>query len=92
MLEQSKVAAFNKNLDRGVRFTIDSGQPAKRVSALRLRAPRVDDTTDTTFGGAPVGAGGAWSAAREEALSMENGSAVLDLPAASAALVTFESK
>jgi hypothetical protein len=52
----------------------------------------VDDTTDTTFGGAPVGAGGAWPAAREETLPLENGAAALDLPAASAALVTFESE
>ncbi len=82
-----KVAAFNKNLDRSVRLTIDPGQRAQRVTALRLHAPRVDDTTDTTFGGAPVGAGGAWSAAREEMLPLENGAAALDLPAASAALI-----
>jgi len=87
-----KVAAFNKNLDRGVRLTIDAGQGAKRVTALRLHAPRVDDTTDTTFGGAPVGAGGTWSVARQEQLPIENGASVLDLPAASAALVAFESE
>ncbi len=85
-----KVAAFNKNLDRGVRLTIDSGQPAKRATALRLRAPRVDDTTDTTLGGAPVGAGGAWSSAQQEVLAIENRTAILDLPAASAALITLE--
>jgi len=59
------------------------------VSVLRLVAPRVDDTTDITFGGAPVGASGAWSATREEILSGENGVAAIELPAASAALVTF---
>ncbi len=85
-----KVAAFNKNTDRGVHLTIDAGQRARRVRSLRLHAPRVDDTTDTTFGGAPVGAGGAWSAAREETLPVESGTAVIELPAASAALITFE--
>jgi hypothetical protein len=85
-----KVAAFNKNLDRGVRLTIDPGQRAQRVTLLRLHAPRIDDTTDTTLGGAPVGAGGEWSVAREETLPLENGSAVIELPAASAALITFE--
>jgi hypothetical protein len=84
-----KVAAFNKNPDRSVRLTIDPGQRAQRVSALRLLAPRLDDTTDITFGGAPVGASGAWSATREETLSGENGAAVIELRAASAALVTF---
>src|SRR5208283_190866 len=56
-----KVAAFNKNLDCGVRLAIDAGHRAQRVSALRLLAPRVDDATDITFGGAPVGASGMWS-------------------------------
>jgi hypothetical protein len=85
-----RVAAFNKNLDRAVRLRIDAGQRAERVSSLRLLAPRVDDTTDTTFGGAPVGAGGAWSAARKETLSTENGSSIIELPPASGALITFE--
>jgi hypothetical protein len=85
-----KVAAFNKNTDRGVHLTIDPGQRAQRVKSLRLHAPRVNDTTDTTFGGAPVGAGGAWSAAREDTLPVENGAAVIELPAAGAVLITFE--
>jgi hypothetical protein len=85
-----KVAAFNKHTDRGIHLTIDAGQRAQRVTALRLHAPRVDDTTDTTFGGSPVGASGVWSAAREETLPLENGAAVLDLPPASAALITFQ--
>jgi hypothetical protein len=57
---------------------------------LRLHAPRIDDTTDTTFGAAPVGAAGEWSVAREETPPLDNGSAVIELPAASAALITFE--
>jgi Glycosyl hydrolase family 79 C-terminal beta domain len=85
-----KVAAFHKNATCSVSLTIDAGQRAQRVRSLRLHAPRVDDTTDATFGGAPVGAGGAWSASREEVLTVGNGAAVLDLPAASAALITFE--
>ncbi len=84
-----QVAAFNKNLDRGVRLAIDAGRRTQRVSALRLLAPRVDDTTDITFGGAPVGASGAWSATQEEKLSGDDGTAVIDLPAVSAALITF---
>jgi hypothetical protein len=85
-----KVAAFNKHLDRGVRLTIDAGQRTHRASSLRLQAPRVDSTTDATLGGTPVGASGAWSAARGETLAAENGAAVIELPPASAALVTFD--
>jgi hypothetical protein len=77
-----KVAVFNKNLDRAIRLTIDAGQRVQRVRSLRLHAPRVDDTADTTLGGSPVGAGGAWSAAREEMLRIENGAAVIELPPA----------
>jgi hypothetical protein len=85
-----KVAAFNKHIDRGIHLVIDSGQRAQRVTALRLRAPRVDDITDVTFGGSPVGAAGEWSPANQESLTLKNGVAVLDLLPASAALLTFE--
>ena len=87
-----KVAAFNKNVGRAVRLTIDPGQRAPRAHALRLIAPRADDSTDATFGGSPVGASGAWSAAQKEKLRVENGVAAFELPAASAALITFESE
>ncbi len=85
-----KVAVFNKNLDRGVRLTMDAGQGLQRANALSLHAPRVDDTTDTTLGGSPVGAAGAWTPVRKQALTFENGAAILQLSAASAALITFE--
>jgi Glycosyl hydrolase family 79 C-terminal beta domain/Glycosyl hydrolase family 79, N-terminal domain len=85
-----KVVVFNKNMDRGVRLTIDSGQRVQRATSLRLHAPRVDDTTDATFGGAPVGAAGAWAVSREESLALENGAAAVELPTASAALITLE--
>ncbi len=88
--ETIKIAAFNKNLDRSVRMTIDAGQHPERVTALRLHSPRVDDTTDTTFGGSPIGASGAWSAAQEEKLNVDNGAAMIELAAASAALITLE--
>lgn len=88
--QRSAVAAFNKNLDRAVGLLIDAGRRAEHVSSLRLLAPRVDDTTDTTFGGAPVGVGGVWCVARKEALSTENGTSVIELAPASGALVTLE--
>ena len=84
-----KAAVFNKNLDRDVRVMVDAGKHTQDASALRLHAPRVDDTTDVTLGGTPVGARGAWSAAFEERLPLQNGTPVIDLPAASGALVVF---
>jgi hypothetical protein len=70
-----QVAAFNKHSDRTVRLKIDPGQPAHRVTVLKLRAPRVDATTGITLGGGPV--------------ALENGTAALELPPASAARITF---
>jgi hypothetical protein len=66
---------------------VNVGQTEQQAKVLRLRAPRIDDTIDVTFGGAPVGANGAWSAAWEETVPTQNGTVTVDLPAASAALI-----
>ncbi|MDR3527456.1 MAG: hypothetical protein P4L57_09260, partial [Rhizomicrobium sp.] len=58
-----KAAIFNKDEERDVRLTIDPGSPATHAMVQRLSAPRIDDTANTTFGGAAVGAGGVWAAA-----------------------------
>ena len=84
-----KTAVFNKNEDRDVRLSIYPGTPATSASVLRLYAPRADDTVDTTLGGAPVGAGGAWSAAAVETVAARDGTVTVELPRASSALVTF---
>jgi hypothetical protein len=85
----AKAVLFNKNEDRDVVLTIDPGTPAMFASVLRLYAPRVDDTADTTLGGAPVGAGGAWSPAIDETIKARSGMVTVHLPKASGALVTF---
>jgi Glycosyl hydrolase family 79, N-terminal domain len=84
-----KVAAFNKNGDRAVELDIDPGLRTGPATALRLYAPRLDDATDVTLAGAPVGAHGSWSVASEEKLAVESGIVRMELPPASAALVTF---
>lgn len=85
-----KVAIFNKNLDRKVRLYLNPGAMARGAKVLRLHAPRIDDTTDVTFGGAPVGASGAWSPGWEQTLPVQNGSVTMEVPAADGALITFE--
>ncbi len=85
-----KVVACNKNADRGVRLEIEVGQRTNEVRVLRLVVPRLDGTADTTLGGAPGGAGGAWSGIREEILRGEIDIWVIELLAASSALITFE--
>jgi hypothetical protein len=45
--------------------------------------------TDVTFAGAPVGANGSWSVASEEKPAVKSGIVRMELPPASAALLTF---
>ncbi len=85
-----KTAIFNKNLDRRIRLTVEAGVPAQVAKLLRLDAPRVDDTTDVMFGGAPVGANGAWAADHQEIVPAQEGKIVFDLRPTSAALVSFD--
>jgi hypothetical protein len=84
-----KTALFNKNAERSVTLTIEAGMAATKASVLRLWAPRLDDTADTSFGGAPVGADGVWTPAVVETLVAQNGTVSVALPKASAALVRF---
>ena len=88
---QIKMAVFNKNLDRHVRLHINPGQRVHSAKFLELHAPRVDDTTDVTFGGVPVGANGGWEPKWLGPASVQNGNVIIGLPAGSAALISFES-
>lgn len=85
-----KSVILNKNLNHGIQLTLNAGLKVQSAKGLRLVAPRVNDTTDVTLGGAPVGASGSWATIHQNTLVMKDGMAQLDLPAASAALVTFE--
>jgi hypothetical protein len=84
-----KAVVFNKHADRAVHLTVESGGKPTRARALRLSTPRLDDTTDVTLGNNPVGASGAWEVAHEEELPVHEGVAAIELPAGSAALVSF---
>ena len=83
-----KLVLLNKSLDRDATLTV--GAPgAKSASVLRLIAPRPDDTTDVTFGGAVVGNDGAWTPTVAESPAVRRGSLTLGVPRASGALVTL---
>jgi hypothetical protein len=87
-----KAAVFNKNQDRAVRLTIEAGQRVTRATALSLTAPAIDATTGVTLGGAAVGLSGTWSASEESPLPAARGAVLIDLPAASGALITLENE
>ncbi len=84
-----KAIVFNKHGDRVVRVQIATGTSATQGRALRLTAPRLDDTTDETLGSNPVGASGAWQPAHEETLPLQDGAATIEMPPGSAVLATF---
>ncbi len=84
-----KLAVFNKSLERSLRVKIAPGQRVGRATCLRLYSPGIEDTVDTTLGAAQVGSSGTWSPLKQPSLPIEDGEASLEMPAASAALITF---
>ncbi len=83
-----KLVLLNKNLDRDATVTVRV-PGMKSASVLRLIAPRANDTTDVTFGGAVVGNDGAWTPTVAETPAVGRGSVTLGVPQASGALVTM---
>ena len=84
-----KAVAFNKHADRAVRLATEVLGGARMASVLRLGAPRLDDTQDVTLGANPVGANGFWNMARVDWVDVLDGMATIEMPAGSAALVSF---
>lgn len=83
-----RIVLINKEIHQDANLTL-SGVASASGKVLRLEAPHVGDTTDITFGGAPVGEKGEWSPLRQEHLEAANGQFQLHLPKASAVLIEF---
>jgi hypothetical protein len=83
-----KLVLLNKHPDRDAALTVDV-PGVKTAVLLRLTAPRLDDTTDVTFGGAVVGNDGAWTPTVAESRTARGGSVTLNVPRASGALATL---
>ena len=81
------VAVINKDMKRDAAVSI-AGAPQGEAQVMRLRAPSVSALRGITLGGSSVGTDGRWGGVSESA-RIQNGRAVLTVPAASAALVTF---
>ena len=86
--DEMKVVILNKSLDRAATLTVDV-PGARKASVLRLIAPRIDDTTDVTFGGSVVGNSGGWAPTVAETPAVRHGILALAMPKASGALVTL---
>lgn len=72
-----KTVVFNKSADAGLRLEIDPGQRAQRATINLLHAPKLDSTTGVGLD-------------RVKQVLPRNGLFEIELPAASAGLVSFE--
>jgi hypothetical protein len=89
-----KTILFNKRPDTKISLTVDPGHSAKRAKVLRLTGPSLDATSGVTLGNDAVDANANWTAKTYSIYPPNHGASglfTIDLPAASAALVTFES-
>jgi hypothetical protein len=85
-----RVVAINKDAEKNVRLNLQANFSGSRISLERLIAPRLDDEQDTTFAGSPVGANGSFQPSLVQHVAVTNGMAECDIPAGSAALLTWE--
>jgi hypothetical protein len=83
-----RVGLINKDLARGIRVMMDGVRDLGGASILRLAGPSPQATSGVTLGGAQVDASGGWNP-RAERVPVAGGAIALDLPAASAALLTL---
>lgn len=80
---------LNKEAAQSYQLKIQANTHAERMTVERLIAPSLDDTADVTFDAVPVGQSGNWHPARKEQVAVHNGSAVCEIPAGSAALLSW---
>lgn len=85
-----KTVLFNKSPNAGASLTIDPGQRVRSAKVLQLSGPSLDATSGVTLGGVAVNAQAKWSAAAQASVAGRQGHFLVELPPASAALVTFE--
>jgi len=84
-----RLVVINKDMSRDASVTISNLGGAEPASVMRLNAPSLTANTAITLGGASVGDGGKWRGGKSEPVKPARGKALLDVPAGSAALVTF---
>lgn len=85
-----KTVLFNKNPDSTQRVTIDPGLRTGHATVLALTGPSLDATCGVKLGDARVSSFGQWENPHRETIQADRGRIIVDLPAASAALISFE--
>jgi hypothetical protein len=84
-----RLVVINKDV-RAALMRIEPGRRFANGDVSRLAAPALDATAGVRLAGAAVDDYGGWAPAAGEAAQFDGGAIVLDIPGASAALVTLQ--
>ncbi len=84
-----QVCLINKDDQRRARLTIDPGRSFSTASMMRLDGPAAVATDGVTLGGARIGGNGAWSPTITSVPHSALRNIAVDVPAASAALISM---
>ena len=82
------LAVINKDFSHDAAVEV-TGFSSGKAQVMRLTAPSPGALNGVTLGGAAVDGQGKWNGGKSDPVKMAGGRAVLDVPAGSAALVTF---
>jgi hypothetical protein len=86
----TNVVLSNKDRTTTVHATVDVGAAVTSASAIRLQGPALEATTGVTLGGVAIGADGGFAPNAPEALTTSGTTFTVDVPPASAVLVTAQ--
>jgi hypothetical protein len=84
-----RVCLINQNIIHDERLAIDPGRKLTAASMLRLTGPAIDATAGVTLGGASVDEFERWAPPMNEEVRLTGREILVDVPAASAALVSL---
>jgi Glycosyl hydrolase family 79 C-terminal beta domain len=82
------LTVINKDLARDAAVEV-TGIPSTHARVMRLSAPSLTATSGVTLGGAAVDGDGKWSGGKRDPVVTAGGRARVDVPAGSAALITW---
>jgi len=84
-----RICLINKHSRNAIRASIAPGRRFSAASVLRLSGPAIDASEGVTLGGAAVDETGQWTPQLREPADQRDGEVIMNVPAASAALVAL---
>lgn len=84
-----RICLINQNITHDKRLAIEPGRKFTSASMLRLAGPAIDATAGLTLGGGSVDEFGRWAPPWHDEAHITGNEVIVDVPAASAALVSL---